>query len=90
MKFKEAVDSDPYGALKNWDEGSMSPCSWFGVECSDDGRVMSHDLVSCPLLDSKRQVYRKKIFVHDISELSKSTCDVRNHSLVDRRCQSIT
>jgi len=60
LKFKEAVDSDPYGALKNWDEGSMSPCSWFGVECSDDGRVMSHDLVSCPLLDSKRQVYRKK------------------------------
>nr|CAB3464964.1 unnamed protein product [Digitaria exilis] len=41
LKFKEAIDADPYGALKNWDEGSMSPCSWFGVECSDDGLVLT-------------------------------------------------
>ncbi|KAF8719503.1 hypothetical protein HU200_024228 [Digitaria exilis] len=41
LKFKEAIDADPYSALKNWDEGSMSPCSWFGVECSDDGLVLT-------------------------------------------------
>ncbi|PUZ65568.1 hypothetical protein GQ55_3G234600 [Panicum hallii var. hallii] len=49
LKFKEAVDADPYGALKSWDEGSMSPCSWFGVECSDDGRVMTLNLANLGL-----------------------------------------
>lgn len=36
LRFKENVMSDPFGALSNWiDEvGTDSPCSWFGVGCS--------------------------------------------------------
>ncbi|CAL4894032.1 unnamed protein product [Urochloa decumbens] len=49
LKFKEALDADPYGALKNWDEGSSSPCSWFGVECSNDGLVMTLNLANLGL-----------------------------------------
>ncbi|KAL0317043.1 UNVERIFIED_CONTAM: protein MALE DISCOVERER 2 [Sesamum angustifolium] len=37
LRFKERILSDPHGALSNWiDEvGVESPCSWFGVECSE-------------------------------------------------------
>ncbi|OEL12572.1 Protein MALE DISCOVERER 2 [Dichanthelium oligosanthes] len=49
LKFKEAIDADPYGALLDWDEGSRSPCSWFGVECSGVGRVMSLNLANLGL-----------------------------------------
>jgi hypothetical protein len=41
MRFKEMIDADPFDALLDWDEGNASPCSWFGVECSDDGRVVA-------------------------------------------------
>lgn len=36
LKIKERVTNDPNGVLLNWiDEvGVESPCSWFGVECS--------------------------------------------------------
>ncbi|KAL6533092.1 hypothetical protein OROMI_027204 [Orobanche minor] len=36
LRFKEKIVSDPHGALSNWIEvlGVESPCSWFGVECS--------------------------------------------------------
>uniref|UniRef100_A0A0D9WHK3 Protein kinase domain-containing protein n=1 Tax=Leersia perrieri TaxID=77586 RepID=A0A0D9WHK3_9ORYZ len=44
LKFKEMIDADPYNALLDWDEGSTTPCSWFGVECSGDGRVMALNL----------------------------------------------
>lgn len=40
--FKERVEADPYGALTNWRE--LDRCSWFGVACSDDGRVVSLNL----------------------------------------------
>ncbi|GJM88859.1 hypothetical protein PR202_ga05432 [Eleusine coracana subsp. coracana] len=33
--------ADPHGSLFDWDEGDASPCSWFRVECPDDGRVMT-------------------------------------------------
>ncbi|KZV23534.1 hypothetical protein F511_36231 [Dorcoceras hygrometricum] len=37
LKFKEGVLSDPFGALSNWryEKGVETPCSWFGVSCSD-------------------------------------------------------
>ncbi|EEC79385.1 hypothetical protein OsI_20299 [Oryza sativa Indica Group] len=44
MRFKEMIDADPFDALLDWDEGNASPCSWFGVECSDDGRVVALNL----------------------------------------------
>ncbi|GMI88895.1 Male Disoverer 2, morphogenesis of root hair 1 [Hibiscus trionum] len=38
LRFKQRVVSDPFGALSNWKEidGAIEPCSWFGVECSDE------------------------------------------------------
>ncbi|MBA0611737.1 hypothetical protein Godav_012399, partial [Gossypium davidsonii] len=38
LRFKQRVVSDPFGALSNWKEidGEIDPCSWFGVECSDE------------------------------------------------------
>ncbi|XP_023637318.1 protein MALE DISCOVERER 1 isoform X2 [Capsella rubella] len=38
MKFKERIETDPFGALMNW--GELSHCSWSGVVCSHDGRVV--------------------------------------------------
>ncbi|KAD5962121.1 hypothetical protein E3N88_13594 [Mikania micrantha] len=37
LRFRDRVVNDPYGALSNWkdDLGVPSPCSWFGVECSN-------------------------------------------------------
>ncbi|KAL9402328.1 hypothetical protein Peur_006177 [Populus x canadensis] len=42
LKLREGIVSDPYGALKSWkmDFGVINPCSWFGVECSYDGKVV--------------------------------------------------
>ncbi|KAJ6726880.1 PROTEIN MALE DISCOVERER 2 [Salix purpurea] len=42
LKLREGIVSDPYGALKSWkmDLGVINPCSWFGVECSDDDKVV--------------------------------------------------
>ncbi|PIN03734.1 Serine/threonine protein kinase [Handroanthus impetiginosus] len=45
LRFKEKVESDPHGALLSWSDevGVESPCSWFGVECSQ-GRVVALNL----------------------------------------------
>ncbi|XP_074564828.1 protein MALE DISCOVERER 1-like [Curcuma longa] len=40
LAFKGRVEVDPYGALTNWDDEEDHPCSWFGVQCSADGRVL--------------------------------------------------
>uniref|UniRef100_A0A803NTW5 Protein kinase domain-containing protein n=1 Tax=Cannabis sativa TaxID=3483 RepID=A0A803NTW5_CANSA len=42
LRFKEGVTSDPFNALSNWkdDIGEVDPCSWFGVDCSSDGKVV--------------------------------------------------
>ncbi|CAL9153802.1 unnamed protein product [Musa hybrid cultivar] len=40
LALKGKVEVDPYGALANWDEEDDDPCSWCGVECTDDGRVV--------------------------------------------------
>ncbi|KAK7305906.1 hypothetical protein VNO77_43818 [Canavalia gladiata] len=41
LKLKQGIVSDPFGALSDWvdDEVAVSPCNWFGIECSD-GRVV--------------------------------------------------
>ncbi|XP_010542476.1 PREDICTED: serine/threonine-protein kinase BRI1-like 1 [Tarenaya hassleriana] len=46
MAFKHfSVDSDPNDLLANWKYGSgWVPCSWRGVSCSEDGRVVGLDL----------------------------------------------
>jgi Leucine rich repeat N-terminal domain len=37
LNFKEMVRPD----LSDWDEARMDPCSWPGVECSIDGKVVA-------------------------------------------------
>ncbi|XP_058075080.1 protein MALE DISCOVERER 2-like [Magnolia sinica] len=37
LSFRERVESDPFGALSNWNGDDL--CSWFGVTCLD-GRVV--------------------------------------------------
>lgn len=49
LRFREMVEADPSGALLGWDEGDATPCSWFGVECSDDGRVVGLNLANLGL-----------------------------------------
>ncbi|AQK86615.1 protein MALE DISCOVERER 2 isoform X3 [Zea mays] len=49
LRFKAAIEADPYGALLDWNQESLSPCTWFGVECSDDGLVMSLSLANLGL-----------------------------------------
>ncbi|KAK4763251.1 hypothetical protein SAY86_009019 [Trapa natans] len=39
MGIKYALD-DPHGALDNWDETAVDPCSWSMVTCSADGLVI--------------------------------------------------
>ena len=41
LRIRDAVGSDPFGALANWNDkdGEFDHCSWFGVECSD-GKVV--------------------------------------------------
>lgn len=44
LRFRERVIRDHYGVLRNWNSGGEDddgPCSWFGVECSSDGKVIS-------------------------------------------------
>ncbi|XP_074566757.1 protein MALE DISCOVERER 2-like [Curcuma longa] len=41
LAFKGRVEVDPYGALANWDEDKVDSCSWSGVRCSADGRVLA-------------------------------------------------
>ncbi|KAF8397232.1 hypothetical protein HHK36_016142 [Tetracentron sinense] len=42
LRFREHVVRDPFGALSNWggNDGEIDPCSWFGVECSDEKVVV--------------------------------------------------
>lgn len=44
LRFRELVEFDPYGALSNWGKPGIDHCSWFGVDCSEDGRVVSLNL----------------------------------------------
>uniref|UniRef100_A0A0A9CYM1 Leucine-rich repeat-containing N-terminal plant-type domain-containing protein n=1 Tax=Arundo donax TaxID=35708 RepID=A0A0A9CYM1_ARUDO len=66
LRFKEMVDVDPYGALLDWDEGKSSPCSWFGVECFDDGRVMSLNLANLGLRGIVPPEIGKLVHMHSL------------------------
>ncbi|KAI3945303.1 hypothetical protein MKX01_035064 [Papaver californicum] len=46
LRFRERVGRDPYGVLLNWkfSDDAHNPCSWFGVKCSNDDKVISLDL----------------------------------------------
>ncbi|RWW54060.1 hypothetical protein BHE74_00039381 [Ensete ventricosum] len=37
------VESDPYGALQNWNPSDDDPCNWTGVHCAD-GKVVTLNL----------------------------------------------
>lgn len=42
LRFRERVESDPFGALSNWKDGDgvENPCTWLGVGCFN-GNVVS-------------------------------------------------
>ncbi|XP_064960039.1 protein MALE DISCOVERER 2-like isoform X2 [Musa acuminata AAA Group] len=43
LQFRSRVESDPYGALANWNPGDNNPCNWTGVHCLD-GKVVTLNL----------------------------------------------
>ncbi|MCL7035780.1 hypothetical protein MKW94_018572 [Papaver nudicaule] len=46
LRFRERVGRDPFGVLLDWkfSDGVENPCAWFGVKCSNHGKVISLDL----------------------------------------------
>ncbi|KAL2473692.1 Leucine-rich repeat protein kinase family protein [Forsythia ovata] len=48
LEFQASVESDPYGALANWNPNDHDPCMWSGVHCLD-GKVQMLDLNGCYL-----------------------------------------
>ncbi|XP_006654532.1 protein MALE DISCOVERER 2-like [Oryza brachyantha] len=66
LRFKEMIVADPFDALLDWDEGNASPCSWFGVECSGDGRVMALNLPNLGLKGMLPQEIGKLAFMHSL------------------------
>ncbi|KAJ4779919.1 Protein kinase family protein [Rhynchospora pubera] len=45
LRFREKIEHDPYGALSNWGANeALHYCSWFGVVCSDDLKVVALNL----------------------------------------------
>ncbi|XP_077252228.1 leucine-rich repeat protein kinase family protein isoform X2 [Tasmannia lanceolata] len=43
LEFRARVETDPYGALSNWNPDDTDPCMWSGVNCVD-GEVEMLDL----------------------------------------------
>ncbi|THU62039.1 hypothetical protein C4D60_Mb01t00960 [Musa balbisiana] len=35
LEFRSRVESDPFGALQNWNPSDDNPCKWTGVRCVD-------------------------------------------------------
>nr|AMM43034.1 LRR-RLK [Vernicia montana] len=73
LKFKERIVSDPYDALKNWNDldGVVNPCFWSGIECSD-GKVVILNLKDLCLggalaPDLRNLVYIKSIVLRNNS-----------------------
>lgn len=36
LKFQARVESDPHGALANWNPVDENPCNWSGIICVED------------------------------------------------------
>lgn len=73
LRFRERVESDPFGALLNWKDGDgvENPCTWLGVGCVN-GNVVSLDLKDLQLCgtlapDLARLVHLKFIILHNNS-----------------------
>ncbi|PKA51885.1 putative LRR receptor-like serine/threonine-protein kinase [Apostasia shenzhenica] len=41
LRFRDWVELDPYGALSSWGNRDVDHCFWYGVACSEDGKVVS-------------------------------------------------
>ncbi|XP_057461002.1 receptor-like protein kinase BRI1-like 3 [Actinidia eriantha] len=51
LAFKQSsVDFDPRGLLAGWSTNSPTPCSWHGVSCSVEGRIVTLDLANAGLV----------------------------------------
>ncbi|KAI3985859.1 hypothetical protein MKX01_026645, partial [Papaver californicum] len=61
LRFRERGCRDPYGVLLNckFSDGAQNPCSWFGVKCYNDDKVIS-------LSEKKQQDDAKKEIVINI------------------------
>lgn len=73
LRFRERVESDPFGALSNWKDGGgvENPCTWLGVGCCN-GNVVSLDLKDLHLCgtlapDLARLVHLKFIILRNNS-----------------------
>uniref|UniRef100_A0A6V7QRF3 Protein kinase domain-containing protein n=1 Tax=Ananas comosus var. bracteatus TaxID=296719 RepID=A0A6V7QRF3_ANACO len=44
FELKEMIEDDPFGALLDWNKNDIDACSWFGVECSHDRRIIALNL----------------------------------------------
>ncbi|MCO5549880.1 hypothetical protein L7F22_003354 [Adiantum nelumboides] len=51
LRFKQTITSDPSAALSDWSlQHNSNSCSWFGVTCANDSRVISLNLTGCRLI----------------------------------------
>ncbi|XP_026431876.1 probable inactive receptor-like protein kinase At3g56050 [Papaver somniferum] len=68
LRFRERVGRDPYGVLLNWkfSDGAENPCSWFGVKCSTDDKVISLDLKDLSLEGTLAPEIRNLVYMKSI------------------------
>ncbi|KAL9820161.1 putative LRR receptor-like serine/threonine-protein kinaseRLK-Pelle-LRR-III family [Arabidopsis thaliana] len=52
MKFKSSVLVDPLSLLQTWNYKHESPCSWRGISCNNDSKVLTLSLPNSQLLGS--------------------------------------
>ncbi|GAA0145058.1 hypothetical protein LIER_05338 [Lithospermum erythrorhizon] len=45
LKFRDAVELDPYGSFANWNRDDEDPCMWSGVQCLDGKVDMLNKLI---------------------------------------------
>ncbi|XP_022723980.1 protein MALE DISCOVERER 2-like isoform X2 [Durio zibethinus] len=48
LELRARIESDPYGALANWNSNDSTPCMWLGVHCVDS-KVQMLDLSALSL-----------------------------------------
>ncbi|KAJ0252348.1 LRR receptor-like serine/threonine-protein kinase [Hirschfeldia incana] len=52
MNFKSSVLVDPLSLLQTWNSTHETPCSWIGVSCNNDSKVVNLSLPNSHLLGS--------------------------------------